>query len=336
MALKSLVVLNSVGFVILIALFFKNRFFCKFLCPVGCMLNMIPKRGKRKNNLHIKTVPSLNKLLAITSLIGAVFGFPLFIYLDPMSIFNGFFASFVWVSYLSIIVSSAGFLLLFVLQLIWPELWCRRLCPLGGLQSLASDFKGLFRGTKPIIEKKDMKRRVFIGSIIGATAGILFPFVVKGDETKIIRPPASADSPDFYALCTRCGSCQKACPTNIIKQDTRLGLGLLTPIVEFENGYCLETCNACSVVCPSGAISLFSVHAKSQLVMGKAEVNKNDCLLFNRTECDRCKAVCAYKAILIKEDKDKTLVLPEVDLLKCVGCGACKIICPQNCISIKI
>jgi len=120
-----------------------------------------------------------------------------------------------------------------------------------------------------------------------------------------------------------------------LKQDTSLGFGFLTPVVNFENGYCLETCNVCSVVCPSGAITLFDVDAKPQLIMGKAAVNTTDCLLAHQTECDQCKVVCVYKAILIKEKENELLMLPEVDSVKCVGCGACKIVCPKNCISIR-
>ena len=170
---------------------------------------------------------------------------------------------------------------------------------------------------------------------LGAAVGIAFPFITKGGEEKIIRPPASLDLEDFYALCTRCGSCLKACPTKILQQDTRFGLGILTPVVIFDRAYCLETCNACSVVCPSGAITLFSVNAKSQLIMGKAEVNTADCLLSYQTECDRCKQVCSYKAIIIKSKDKESPLLPEVNSSKCVGCGACKIVCPKICFSIN-
>ena len=162
-----------------------------------------------------------------------------------------------------------------------------------------------------------------------------FPFIVKGERVKVIRPPASLKPDDFYATCTRCGSCLKACPTKIIRQDTRLGFGLLTPQLKFESGYCLESCNYCSVVCPSGAITLFSINAKSQIIIGKAEVKTTDCLLSNNKECDRCKSACFYKAIIIHEKGDKSLMLPEIVSEKCNGCGACKVICPTSCITIS-
>lgn len=334
-ALKSLVLLNGIGFLVLTVTWFKKRFFCRYLCPVGCVLDWIPKRNRQIKNFRIKKVPAFGKWLTIISLTGALFGSPIFIFLDPMSVFNGFFTSFIQLSWLSFIASVAGFVILLLMQLIWPGLWCKRLCLLGGLQFLVSDLKGLINGTKPAIGKRDMGRRIFIGSAVGAAAAIAIPFMVNGDEDNSIRPPASLEPEDFYALCTRCGSCLKACPTNILKQDTHLGFGLLTPVVIFENAYCLETCNACSVVCPSGAITLFSVNAKAQLIMGKAEVNLTDCLLSLQTECDRCKVVCTYQAISINKKGNETIVLPEVITKKCVGCGACKIVCPKNCISIS-
>ncbi len=334
-ALKSFVLLNSIGFLVLAATWLKKRFFCRYLCPVGCLLDRMPNQYKEKKSLSLQNVPFINKLLSITSLTGAAFGFPLFIFLDPLSVFNGFFATLIRLSWLSVIASGSGFLLLLLMQFIWPGLWCKRLCPLGGLQLLVLDLKVLVYETKQAKVKKDIGRRIFIGSAIGATTAIAFPLIVIGEDNKIIRPPASVNPEEFYALCTRCGNCIKACPTKILKQDTRLGLGILTPVVIFDHAYCLETCNACSVVCPSGAITLFSVNAKSQLTMGKAEVNTTDCLLSHQTECDRCIQVCSYKAIIIKGKDKESLILPEVESAKCVGCGACKIVCPKICFSIK-
>ncbi|MEI6139571.1 MAG: 4Fe-4S dicluster domain-containing protein [Mariniphaga sp.] len=334
-ALKSLVWLNAIGVVILIATWFKKRFFCRYLCPTGCLLNKIPKLNKKANSQIFKNIPQIGKLLVIGSLTGALLDLPLFIFLDPVAIFNGFFSTLIQTTWLPMIASGSGLLLLLVIQWIWPGLWCKRICPLGGLQLWVSDLKGFMPGSEKPTDKANAGRRLFIGSTAGAAAAIAFPFIVKGKEANIIRPPASVNPIDFYALCTRCGSCLKACPTKILKQDTRFGAGLLTPEVKFETGYCLETCNACSVVCPSGAITLFDLDAKPQLVMGKAVLKTADCLLSFQKECDRCKVVCAYKAVLINPKNNESLVLPEIDPVKCVGCGACKIVCPKNCISIN-
>ena len=334
-ALKSLVLLNSIGFIVLTASWFRRRFFCRYLCPTGFLLERIPKIEKLKRNINPKKFPYFGKWFSIISLAGAAFGFPLFIYLDPLSLFNGFFGSLFRLSGLVMIVSLVGFMILLIMQLIWPGLWCKRICPLGGLQLWVSELKSLFGGTKQSKEKIAIGRRFFIGSAMGSVAAVAFPVIAKSQNEETIRPPASLEPEEFYPLCTRCGSCLKACPTKILKQDLRFGFGFLTPVAGFESGYCLETCNACSVVCPSGAITLFSVEAKPQIIMGKAIISLTDCLLSYQTECDRCKVVCAYKAILIKGKNGETLMLPEVVEASCVGCGACKIVCPKNCIKIS-
>jgi ferredoxin-type protein NapF len=335
LALKSFILLNCVGIVVLIAAWVRKRFFCRYLCPMGCILDRMPHYENQRKRLWFKKLPPVNMWLPVISLAGSAVGIPVFIYLDPLSVFNSFFASFINLSGLVIIYSSAGFILLLLMQLFWPGMWCNRICPLGGLQLLISELKSVLFGKKPKTVKMDIGRRYFIGSVAGSAAAVAFPFIVKTEKGGIIRPPASLKPVDFYATCTRCGSCSKACPTKIIRHDTRIGFGFLTPVVKFESGYCLESCNSCSLVCPSGAITLFSVDAKSQIFMGKAEVKTADCLLSFNKECDRCKAVCYYKAILIQGKRDESLTLPEVVSDRCVGCGACKIICPTNCFTIS-
>lgn len=109
----------------------------------------------------------------------------------------------------------------------------------------------------------------------------------------------------------------------------------MTLEVSFKSGYCLETCNLCSRVCSTGAIALFSVSAKSQLFIGTAEVLLGNCLLFNNIECVKCKESCKYGAIEFIAEENILNMIPIVHKNKCVGCGACEVICPAYCIKIK-
>jgi len=177
-------------------------------------------------------------------------------------------------------------------------------------------------------------RRLFIGSAAGAVTAFALPRIVKGDDTGLIRPPAALDVIKLYSVCTRCGSCIKACPTRILTEDIRISPGFLTPKVIFTDGYCLESCNSCSIVCPSGAITSFRVEAKSQIHMGLAEIKTKDCLLTSLKERDRCKAVCPYDAVEILTSADNSTAVSVISGEKCVGCGACKIVCPVSCISV--
>ena len=114
-----------------------------------------------------------------------------------------------------------------------------------------------------------------------------------------------------------------------------MGFGMLTPVVEFHGSYCLETCNACSVVCPSGSITAFQIKEKKMLKMAKIMVNADSCLLMKQRECGVCKPACFYKSIDIVEIGRSSLqTMPVVNYDDCTGCGACIAVCPENCFQI--
>ncbi len=56
----------------------------------------------------------------------------------------------------------------------------------------------------------------------------------------------------------------------------------------------------------------------------KAVIDKSKC-----TRCGKCKEICRFSAIELKEDAYK------VNPFLCEGCGACEIICPANAIELK-
>ena len=69
--------------------------------------------------------------------------------------------------------------------------------------------------------------------------------------------------------------------------------------------------------------------------MGSAEVHLENCLLLNNTECVRCKESCKFEALEFVAEDSFLYMVPVVDPRKCVGCGACAIICPESCIVIN-
>jgi len=334
LALKSFVILNIIGFAVLAACWFERHFFCRYLCPVGCLLGNIKPPSKIRRSFNLRKIPALGAWIVIISLSAAIAGFPLFIFLDPISIFNLFFSSFLQNSVITILVSASALMVLLSIQFLFPGLWCFRVCPLGGIQILVTDIKSFFYRHLSGKQSTNLGRRLFIGSTAGAITAFAFPVIVRDSEADLIRPPAALEPVKLYSVCTRCGSCIKACPTRILTEDVRINAGFLIPKVIFSDGYCLETCNICSIVCPSGAITLFRVEAKSQIRMGMARINTKDCLLTSLKECDRCKAVCPYDAIEIKYEHNSGLMIPFISDQKCTGCGACKVICPTTCIEI--
>jgi ferredoxin-type protein NapF len=273
------------------------------------------------------------------SLAAAIIGLPLFILLDPMAIFNGFFSLFTENISAAVVLSFTGLPVIIVISWFFPGIWCGKICPLGGLQDETAELrKAIINITRPGKSNTPAKyqgRRVFIAFGTGLLLGLLIPRFLTSSSKKYFRPPASLPKNLFNTLCIRCGSCLKACPGQIIvhRKDPDDPLSWMTPEVTFDNnGYCLEDCNMCSVVCPSGAITQFSREAKKQIVMAIAEVHTDNCLLTERVECDRCKTACSYDAITIEFNRKSMISKPWVDTVKCVGCGACAIICPPRTI----
>jgi Pyruvate/2-oxoacid:ferredoxin oxidoreductase delta subunit len=90
----------------------------------------------------------------------------------------------------------------------------------------------------------------------------------------------------------------------------------------------------CGTVCPSGAIKQFARDEKKNLVIGIAHVNLENCLLTTFKECDLCKKYCEYNAVEIQSNRFPAFPIIVED--RCVGCGACVVVCPERVIHVEI
>jgi ferredoxin-type protein NapF len=158
------------------------------------------------------------------------------------------------------------------------------------------------------------------------------------ERAKPIRPPGAIDERRFTGVCVRCGNCVRACPAGIIRPDLgRLGIGgFLSPVVSFENNYCLEDCRRCTEVCPSGAVRRLSLEEKRKTAMGVAWVNMSLCLLSENQECNVCASHCPYEAITIAFNEKHYTSTPQIAREKCPGCGACEVACPTRPKAIRV
>lgn len=330
---KSFVLLNLLGLGTLVIIVFKKRLICHYICPLGIVCDQVSKLPARKRKLGL--LKNFNKTLALFSLAFAAFGLPVFVVLDPFYIFQASFepvrtgfnaASAVKLIPLAFSIS---------INIFFPGSWCSSLCPLGGLQVLVADLKNRIsrkRKLSPI-----NSRRLFISSLAGLSLGILASPIKKGAGYKPqIKPPSALADSDYYLNCIRCGSCLSACPTHILYQLSEVDLRtFLAPAVDFSESYCLPECTRCGDVCPSGALSKFTQQEKKNLVMATVSVDYEKCLLYKQKECSQCQQYCEYGAVSYQKQALFMTPVPVFDEDKCVGCAACKIVCPENAIRIS-
>jgi len=327
----------------------KGRFFCWRLCPMGFLAESAGRLNTRNAGL-VRRVPHLGKGLAVLIAASALAGYPVLIWTDPLCLFTGFFAAWRQPLTWAAGTTAIGFALVLLLSLLVPNVWCHRLCPLGGLEEWLTQLANAFRAARRtgakssgLADNVQVGRRIFLGFAAGGAAGLAYR-KIKGAPplAAAIRPPGSAH-PNFNALCSRCGNCMKACPYALIVPDLgATGIdGLFTPVLKFrsqnsrQENFCFQGCTACTQACPTGAIRLLKEAEKKQVRIGMARINKKACIAWEKGEyCVVCQEFCPYQAIV--EVKQKGVNCPIVDEAVCRGCGACESQCPAKPIAIVV
>jgi ferredoxin-type protein NapF len=315
----------------------RHRWFCRWVCPMGLCLDGASCLGKQLKRKPCQTMPIGRWLLTLT-LGGAILGCPLFLWCDPLAIFSGAFLLTEQHQLLAGAVSFLLVILLLIFSLLWPHVWCRGLCPLGAFQDLLSIISRYVRSVlRPATNQANnnhsghpVARRTVLGLLMGAaSAGILR---ITGKSSLPLRPPGAVDELTFKGLCTRCGNCVRSCPHDIIRRDAgQHGIfGILTPVLTFDENYCREDCNRCTLVCPSKALESVNLENKKDIKIGMAKVDMNICLLGEDRECSACMRWCPYNAVRYVFSETEYMLVPVIDAAKCNGCGACEVACPTS------
>ncbi len=178
------------------------------------------------------------------------------------------------------------------------------------------------------------------GTAVVATGLFAAEPAARQDHARLIRPPGG-QGPDFLSRCIRCGICLRICPTAGLQPSGEQAgwTGLWTPILVPRLGHCDYGCNACGQICPTGALPALSLEEKRQTVIGLAYVDRSRCIPWvDGRNCIVCEEMCPLpeKAILLEDAEMRDLVTGEMVVVRrpvviherCIGCGICENRCP--------
>lgn len=319
----------------LVVMTLRHRFWCRHLCPVGLITETCGKLRRRRKvdderrgiRGRIRVPFATGRFLALASLGGAVVGYPLFLWMDPLALFSGFF------NFSQ--ASVAGLVIVMLISIASPGLWCSRICPLGGTQDLLGRLAG--KSTKKGRNGEFSQRRVFLAAGLGAIFSAIIPKALLA-KNRCLRPPGSVDETALNGACIRCGNCVRSCPSNIIEPsaDSQDLAGFLVPRLTFSGAdYCREDCNKCGQACPTGVIRPLPLKEKNRHVIGIARIDLSECLLTMDEECGVCMPRCPYGAIVEEFSRETYTTTVKVISEKCNGCGACVGICPAKVVTVE-
>jgi MinD superfamily P-loop ATPase len=69
---------------------------------------------------------------------------------------------------------------------------------------------------------------------------------------------------------------------------------------------------------------------KQSAAIGFPRVDMDICLLGDDRDCAICRTHCPFEAISFRFDEETYTLTPQVDPLRCPGCGACEVACPTQ------
>ena len=261
---------GSIGLIALVACVARRRWFCRWACPVGLLLRQTRRLSKSPGRI-LKM--RLGRWLALASLGGAAFGLPLLLWLDPIVLFTAGFGVLYQPARIGAAAALAILAVILVVSLSDRGLWCRCLCPAGGIQDVCAAWRFLIAKRTATRPNPARGRRAVLVGLASATVFGFGAILGKSGRRLVrssrLRPPGAVDEATFAGLCSRCGNCVRACPAGIIRPLTNGRVDVLTPTLTFTDAYCREDCVRCTEVCPTGALEQVTLEQKPAVKIGR-------------------------------------------------------------------
>lgn len=224
---------------VLVLMFFKNRFFCTNICPVGALLGLISKFSLNKIYINQSLCVSCGMCEKNCSS-GCINS-------KEKSIDN---------------------------ETCVKCLKCLSVCPKGGIkfgkeQKVKSEVKFSLKRRQLIIGTAVV---ALFGGMV--KAGMVLKDKVVEKIKDIILPAGAESKERFLNKCFNCNLCVANCPSKIlVKADESFG----AVHIDYSKGFCKYDCAKCGEVCPTGAIKRLKLEEKQKTRIAMAMIIEDKC-----------------------------------------------------------
>lgn len=322
------------------------RGICRYGCPTGALLELVA-RLRPDSAGPWRRFPRLGGWIAAATMGGAAAGFPLALWLDPLALFNGGLNAWRVPLTWGAVAAGSGLFVLLLVELAAPHLWCRRLCPLGGLQDGCTQCRRGMTVLRAPGGREGVRRngRRFFLATCGGAAGAVIVQRARGGEGRN-RPwggsvgengrhgglgeadRAAGEAGGGRGGQGRAGTSEEG--NAPLRPPGALGEDAFT-------GVCVR-CGNCAQVCPTHIIGpTFSGSIEGWLAP-RLDFSEGYC----REDCRRCGQVCpsgALQRLTLAQKRESRIGLARIDTTTCLmaagrECNACLQACPYEALAI--
>ena len=278
-----------------ILVWFKGRFFCTNICPVGTVLGLISKHALTRISINADICVSCG-LCASKCLTGSI-------------------------DFKNKTVDNETCIKCFN---------CLTACHKNGITVKRHAKAQIETPFNPTRRKLLLSGAVIATFALAAKGGIKLSKFIAQKIKKVILPAGAGNPESFANRCLNCNLCVQNCPMKIIKKANE---DYPAVHIDYSDSFCDYNCHKCSEVCPSGAIKRLTLPEKQKTQIALAVIDESTCVKcglcvmkcprqaitkangefphINTDECigcGACKNACPVKAISISAlDRQRTL-----------------------------